>query len=164
MSERQFRAAMMAPAASRTWEAMTVLHSADTETNTITVSFPRPCQIVAVYPSISPVSLNQGLATPTLDDILVELSVNEETRLTNQFDTVGQPTGAARVSVTLGAFRDTTGGARMFNLKLNDKINEVVVRFRWKSQQPTPAQYNDVVLGLAFHAFFNDEDPNAFAS
>jgi hypothetical protein len=164
MSERQFRAAMMAPAASRTWEALTVLHANDVETNTITVSFPRPCQIVAVFPSISPVTLNQGLATPTLDDLLVELSINEETRLTNRFDVTGQPSGAARVAVTLGAFRDTTGGARMLNLKLKDPTNEVVVRFRWKSQQPAQAQYNDIVVGLAFHAFFTDEDPDAFAS
>jgi hypothetical protein len=165
MDERRvFRAALMAPAASRTWEALTELHAADAETDTVVVSFPRPSCIVAVYPSVSLIVLNQGLATPTLDDLLVELSVNEETRLTNRFDVVTQPSGAARTSVTLGAFRDTTGGARLLNLILNDKTNELVIRFRWKSTQPAQPQYNDIVVGMAFHAFFTDEDPNGFAS
>jgi hypothetical protein len=163
-NERTFRAAMVAPAASRTWEALTLLRASDVETDNIVVSFPRPALVVAVYPSVSPVLLNQGLATPTLDDLLVELSVNEETRLTNRFDVVTSPSGAARVSVTMGAFRDTTGGARLLNLLLTDKTSELVIRYRWKSNQPAQAQYNDVVLGMAFHAFFTDEDPNGFAS
>lgn len=165
MDERRLvRAAMMMPAASRTWEALTDLHSADVETDTVVVSFPRPTQIVAVYPSISPILLTQGLATPTLDDILVELSINEETRLTNRFDVVTAPSGVNRTSVTMGAFLDTTGGARILNLQLPEKTNELVLRWRWKTVQPAQAQYNDIVVGMAFHAFFTDEDPNGFAS
>jgi hypothetical protein len=111
---------------------------------------------VAVYPSISPVLLVAGKALPTLDDILVELSLNEETRLTNRFDVVTQPSGTARVMVTMGAFRDTTGGARILDVSLPDKTNELVIRWRWKSLQPAVSQYVDVVLGMAFHAVFTD--------
>lgn len=150
--------AIVAPAANRTWEALTVLHAADAETDTVVVSFPRPSRIVAVYPSISPVlEPTGGLVKPTLDDILVELSMNEETRLTNRFDVVTQPSGTARVMVTLGAFRDTTGGARVLDINLPDKTNELVVRFRWKSTQPAVPQYCDIVVGMAFHALFTDE-------
>jgi hypothetical protein len=153
-------AALVAPACNRTWEALTRLNATDDETDTVVVSFPRPARIVAVYPSISPVALTAGLQTPTLDDILVEISINEETRLTNRFDVVSQPSGTARVMVTMGSFRDTTGGARVLDINLPDKTNELVIRFRWKSQQPVPpaaAQYRDVVLGMAFHAVFDDE-------
>jgi hypothetical protein len=149
---------MVAPAANRTWEALTTLLSASVETDQIVLSFPRPSRIVAAYPSISPVALSAGLETPTLDDILVELSINEETRLTNRFDVVASGSGVARTMVTLGAFRDTTGGARILDLMMPDKTNELVVRFRWKTApQPAPAQYRDVVCGLAFHAMFTDE-------
>lgn len=150
-------AAIVAPAANRTWEALTRLNANVAETDTVVVSFPRPARIVAVYPSLSPVALTPGLAMPTLDDILVELSLNEETRLTNRFDVVTQPSGTARVMVTLGAFRDTTGGARVLDINLPDKTNELVVRYRWKSTQPQAAQYYDVVCGMAFHALFTDE-------
>lgn len=154
----QMRAALVAPAANRTWEALTILRSAQEVTDQVTVSFPRPARIVAVYPSVSPVALGAGLFTPTLDDILAEISLNEETRLTNRFDVVTQPSGVARTMVTLGSFRDTTGGARILDLLLPGKTGELVVRFRWKtSPQPAPAQYNDVVCGLAFHAMFTDE-------
>jgi hypothetical protein len=132
------------------------LRASQEETDTVVVSFPRPARIVAVYPSLSPVILTAGIVTPTLDDILVELSLNEETRLTNRFDVVTQPSGTARVMVTMGSFKDTTGGARILDINLPDKTNELVIRYRWKSLQPLAPQYRDVVCGMAFHAVFTD--------
>ncbi len=154
--EQPGHVALVAPACNRTWEALTRLNATQEETDTVVVSFPRPARIVAVYPSISPVLLQQGLAMPTLDDILVELSLNEETRLTNRFDVVTQPSGTARVMVTMASFRDTTGGARILDISLPEKTNELAIRYRWKSTQPAQPQFLDVVLGMAFHAVFTD--------
>lgn len=151
------RAAMTAPAANRTWEALTTLTAANAESDTVVVSFPKPARVVGIYPSVAMATLTQGKVNPTLDDILVELSVNEETRLTNRFDVVSQPSGTARVMVTMGAFRDTVGGARILDLDLPDATTELVVRYRWKVPLLAAASFNDVALGMAFHAVFADE-------
>jgi hypothetical protein len=151
------RAAMTAPVANRTWEALTVLLAASAESDPITVSFPKPARVLAIYPSIAMASLVQGRVNPVLDDLLVELSLNEETRLTNRFDVVTQPSGTARTMVTMGAFLDTVGGARMLDIDLSGATNEVVIRYRWKVPVLAAASYNDVVLGMAFHAIFAED-------
>jgi hypothetical protein len=151
------RAALTAPAANRTWEALTTLLAASAESDPITVSFPKPCRVIAVYPSVAMATLTGGKTNPVLNDLLVELSVNEETRLTNRFDVVTQPSGTARVMVSMGAFLDTTGGARMLDLDLPGATNELVIRYRWKVPALAAASFNDVVAGMAFHAIFADE-------
>lgn len=151
------RTAITAPAANRTWEALTTLLAANAESDPITVSFPKPARVIAVYPSVAMASLRAGATNPTLNDLLVELSVNEETRLTNRFDVVTQPSGTARVMVTMGAFLDTVGGARMLDIDLPAATNELVIRYRWKVPALALASFNDVVCGMAFHALFADE-------
>jgi hypothetical protein len=102
-------------------------------------------------------TLTGGKTNPTLNDVLVELSLNEETRLTNRFDVVTQPSGTARVMVTMGAFLDTIGGARILDIDLPGATNEIVIRYRWKVPALATASFNDAVLGMAFHAIFNDD-------
>jgi hypothetical protein len=151
--------AITAPAANRTWEALTVLDHGDDETDPIVITFPRPAHIVAVYPSVSRATVTAApgsLLVPSLDDILVEFSVNEETRLTNRFDTTSSPSGVAKTMVTLGAFKDSTGGARLLDYDLPGATNEIVVKFRWKTPA-IKAAFESVVLGMAFHAMFKGD-------
>lgn len=153
----QKRAAFTAPVANRTWEALTILQAVNAESDPITVSFPKPARVLGIYPSVAMATLTGGKTNPTLNDVLVELSLNEETRLTNRFDVVTQPSGTARVMVTMGAFLDTIGGARILDVDLPGATNEIVIRYRWKVPALALASFNDAALGVAFHAVFADD-------
>jgi len=142
------------------WEAMTILRANVQATGTIKVTFPRPVTIVSVYPSISVAGGLVNLDTPTLDDLLVKIEVDTgfERRLTSRFDIV-QPNGVGSLpDVTLGSYRDTTGGARVMDYEIGgpDTRPEIQVVFTWKRDITGGPWFRDVFAALTLECNFSD--------
>lgn len=141
------------------WEALTLLPAITQETADIVVPFPRPVTIVSAYPSIAVAGGLSTLDVPTLDDILVkiELEVGADKRLTSRFDTTNPGGGIGRF-VTLGSFRDTTGGARVMlvDLGASGARPDISIAFRWKRDVAGGPYYRDVYLGLVLHVNYQE--------
>ena len=138
------------------WEAMTTLVASAQETNVINVIFPRPVTIVSAYPSLAVAGGSSQLPMPTLDDLLVRIEVDTgyERRLTTRFDAIIANGVGALPSVTLGSYRDTTGGARVMNYELgaDGSRPELQVTFSWKrTVVPGSPFFQDVFASLVFH-------------
>lgn len=150
--------AHVCPATFRTWEASAILRGARQETGRVPVPFTQPVLIVAVYPSISVVGQpNPALPIPTLDDIRVFMDISSNERLTARFDPTATPNTEAGQFVTLGSFRDTTGGARVFLREINEPSPVVGVNFQWKRDVTGGPYFADVEVALAFHCLFKSE-------
>lgn len=150
--------AMVQRAAVFSWEAMTTLLAADATTGTVKVSFPRPVVILSMYPSVAVAGGAANLDTPTLDDVLVKIEIDTgfERRLTSRYDAV-LPNGVGSLfDVTLGSFKDTTGGARVMNFELGapDSRPEIQVVFAWKRSPVGGPWYRDVFVSLVMHCNF----------
>jgi hypothetical protein len=149
---------MVQRAAVFSWEAMTQLVATVQETNTINVIFPRPVIILSAYPSVAVAGGDDALPMPTLDDLLVKIEVDTgfERRLTTRFDAIN-PNGVGSLpSVTLGSYRDTTGGARVMNYELgaDGSRPELQVTFSWKRLITGGPWFQDVFPSLVFHCNF----------
>jgi hypothetical protein len=142
------------------WEALTLLLATDQETPDIIVHFPRPVTIVSAYPSIAVAGGLTTLDTPTLDDLLVkiELEVGADKRLTSRFDTTNPGGGIGRF-VTLGSYRDTSGGARVMLVDLgqNGSRADISIAFRWKRSVAGGPYYRDIQIGLVLHVNYQGE-------
>jgi hypothetical protein len=150
--------AMVQRAAVFSWEAMTLLPNTDAETAVIPVIFPRPVTILSAYPSIAVAGGLNALDIPTLDDILVKIEVDTgfERRLTSRFDAVQANGVGSLPNVTLGSFRDTTGGARVMNYEIgvDGSRPELQITFRWKRDPTGGPWYRSIFVGLTFHCNF----------
>ena len=138
------------------WEASTNLLATVQETAAILVPFPRPVEILSIYPSVSPTGGNDALPVPTLDDLFVRIDqeLGGERRLTTRFDTTQTNGIGSLPNVTLGSYRDTTGGARVMDLKLGaaDGAHPTLqVTFSWKRLIAGGPYFQDVLCGLVFH-------------
>jgi hypothetical protein len=153
--------AMVQRAAVFSWEAMTTLLATAQETNVINVIFPRPVIILSAYPSIAVQGGSPNLPMPTLDDILVRIEVDTgfERRLTTRWDAVQANGVGALPSVTLGSYRDTTGGARVMNYELGTEGRpELQVTFSWKRPILVGSPwFQDIFPSLVFHCNFKDK-------
>jgi hypothetical protein len=148
--------AIVVRAAAYSWEASTNLLATVQETAPITMPFPRPVQIVSVYPAVSPIGGNDALPVPTLDDLLVRIDqeIGGERRLTSRFDTTQTNGIGSLPNITLGSYRDTTGGARVLNLELGDAGGarpELQITFAWKRLIAGGPYFQDVNVALVFH-------------
>jgi hypothetical protein len=151
--------ALVVRAAAFSWEASTILLASVQETAPIKMQFPRPVTIVSVYPSVSPISGDDALPVPTLDDLLVRIDqeIGGERRLTTRFDSTQTNGIGSLPNVTLGSYRDTTGGARVLNLELGDAGGarpELQIAFSWKRPILNGPYFQDVQCGLVFHCNF----------
>ena len=150
--------ALVTRASKFTWEAQTVLLATDQQSAEVNVEFPRPVQIVSMWPSISVHSGLDTLPVPDTDDLLVSLfqDIGSEQRLTSRFDST-QPNGVStQPNVTLGSYRDSTSGARVVNIELNPDGGRPVlqVRFAWKRDVTGGPWYQNVIVGLTFNCNF----------
>lgn len=159
MDNERNRALVQRPAPF-SWEAGTVLLHTVQETNPIRVQFPRPVVILSAYPSVCGFGTDDSVPIPSLDDLFVriEQETGIERRLTSRFDTV-QPNGIGTLpNVTLGSYRDTTGGARTMELQLGGPDSarpELQVFFSWKRPLANGVvPYQDIYVSLVFHCDF----------
>lgn len=150
--------ALVVRPATFSWEAMTLLEGDTQETETVKVIFPRRTQIVSIYPSIAVAGGDVNLDVPTLDDLLVKIEIDSgnERRLTSRYDTV-QPNGVGSLpNVTLGSFRDSTGGARVIDYIVGapDSRPEIQVVFTWKRDITGGPWFRDIYVGALFECNF----------
>lgn len=154
--------ALVTRAATFTWEAQTVLLATDPQSAQVNVEFPRPVQIVSMYPSVSVHSGLDTLPVPDVDDLLVEIfqDLGQDKRLTSRFDGT-QPNGVSSFpNVTLGSYRDTIAGARIVNIELSDAARPTLqVRFAWKRDVTGGPYYQNVLVGLTFNCNFLERTP-----
>lgn len=143
------------------WEALTILTGLAQQTGVVNVEFPRPVLIVAAYPSVALAGGSDVLPFPTLDDLLVRIDQDEgqERRLTSGFDTTVVAGGQRSPTVTLGSFRDTTGGARTMDLKMGSRDSRPILglTFSWKRPIAGGPYFQDVYVGLCLHCEFQGE-------
>lgn len=152
--------ALVARPAAYSLEAMTTLLATEQECPTITLPFPRPIIIVAAYPSVAVHSGDDTLPFPTLDDIVVKIEVEtgNERRLTTRYDSVMTNGVGNLPSVTLGSFRDTTGGSRVMNYELGAEGGrpELQISFAWKRAIAGGPWFQNVFCALCFHVQYKD--------
>lgn len=151
--------ALVVRAAAFSWEASTNLLATVQDTAPITIPFPRPVRIVSIYPSVSPVGGSDALPVPTLDDLLVRIDqeLGGERRLTTRFDTTQTNGIGSLPNVTLGSYRDTTGGARVLDMQLGEPGGsrpELQIIFSWKRPIAGGPYFQDINCGLVFHCSF----------
>jgi hypothetical protein len=146
--------------AAYSWEALTTLLATDQETAPIEIQFPRPVIVLSAYPSICVVGGDDSLPVPTLDDLLVKIEIDrgQESRLTSRFDTVQSNGVGTMPNVTLGSYKDTTGGARVMNYDLGSKGSRplMTVTYSWKRLISGGPYYQDIQVGLVFHCNFGE--------
>jgi hypothetical protein len=148
--------ALVVRAAAFTWEANDILLGSVQSVGPINVEFNGPVDIVSVYPSLAYAAGANNLAFPTLDDIYVQIERDNgsESRLTSRYNGVGNNGIAAAPQVTLGSYRDTTGGARIFDLLLGRSDGakpSLQVTFSWKRPVALGTIFQDVYVGLTFN-------------
>lgn len=134
------------PAANDTWELQGSLLGTLETSETIQMTFPGPCKLVGMYPSLSGVAPTGGLVAPTLDDIMILLDFNQKRKYTAQ---VGQTSQAQRSQgfVTLNALNTLH---RDLEIEITNERPVMDVQFRWKQfTQGTPL-YPDRIVSLAF--------------
>lgn len=150
--------AHVCPATDRTWEGAAILRGNRQETGRVPVAFTRPVLIVAAYPSIAVIANPNNLPIPTLDDLRIYIDISGNERLTSRFDTTTTPNTEAGQFVTLGAFRDTTGGARLFMRKLNEPSPVLGLNYQWKRDVTGGPYYPDIEVSLALHCLYIDSN------
>jgi hypothetical protein len=142
------------------WEAMTELLATEQESQNVRIIFPRPVIIVSAYPSVAVFGGDDTLPFPTLDDILVKIEVDTgiERRLTSRFDSTINNGVGALPNVTLGSYRDTTGGARVmwYELGAEGSRPELQITFSWKRDITGGPYFQDLFAALCFHCCFQD--------
>lgn len=142
------------------WEAMTPLLATEQESPNVKIPFTRPVIIVSAYPSVALHGGDDVLPFPTLDDILVKIEVNTgtERRLTSRFDATVTNGIGNLPNVTLGSYRDTTGGARVMYLELgaDSSSPELQLTFSWKRDILGGPYFQDVFCAMCFHCQYQD--------
>ncbi len=142
-------AALHAPVAPYTWEVQALLLRTIQETGRIPLRWNRPIEIIGMYAAVRQASAVGGLLVPTVDDVLVALSANQEDRFTNCLEDTGQ-TAQAESFVTLGAL--SVAVPRLTRIMLTNGTPQVDVAFRWKAHNviATPS-FENAMISLSFY-------------
>jgi len=143
-------AALHAPVAPYTWEVQATLLRTVQETGRIPLRWNRPVEIIGMYAAVRQASVaGCGLLIPTVDDLLVAVSANQEDRFTNRLEDTGQ-TAQAESFVTLGSL--SVQAPRLTRIMLTNGSPQVDVAFRWKAHNPiaTP-RFEDAMISLSFY-------------
>jgi hypothetical protein len=159
----QSHVALVAPKTNRTWEGSTTLLATQQETGRIEIKLNRPCIIRGIHPSVCPLPTAAQIANPLLAvspsprDIRVYIDISERTRLTSRFDVSRILNTEGGMFVSLDHFLDTTGGARAFELELNDDSPTLGFNFSWKRTITGGPWYTDCDIALALLGVYPDE-------
>lgn len=121
-------AALYAPIAPEDWQITARLASGDLTTSAAPMRFGRALTIVAFNPSVIPVTLGGGLRVPTLEDVLVEITIENERPITQ--GTGAQSQQVPNLYCTLADFSVQT--PRLVMRKLNYPDPAMQVNFRWR--------------------------------
>src|ERR1700761_5635017 len=140
----EMAAALYAPIAPETWAIPGQLAAADPEASAPNLRFRRPLVLGALRPSVIPVEFNPDLRTPTLDDLMVRITVENERSIT-------QGTGALTTVqnnqyVVLADFNVDTPRLVMRYLPQPDP--SLQISFRWRLADPSAYATADIKLDL----------------
>jgi hypothetical protein len=146
-SAEELTAALYAPEAPLTWETRVILQGATVQSARQPLVFPKPVDVIGMYPSVIPITNTNGLITPTLDDIDVALDQNS-----SQYFSAGQGAqnaqgGTAGQFVTLASMGVQV--PRLFLLHLDAAQPDFGMTFRWKRGTGI---YQDAFVAVAVFA------------
>lgn len=123
--------AMQAPVAWRSWETSAPILSAQAESPGSAIEYPHPVEIVGLFPVIVPAKPNvpaPGLAVPTLDDMLLSVTWDQEQTATAGQDQTSQ---AGRSSyVTASGLSILT--PRLWCIRIESPKPVLSFTWRWK--------------------------------
>lgn len=133
------------PFSNDTWEVQGSLLGAEETSARVPLTFPSPCRIVGMYPSLTLNAVAGSLIIPSLDDIMVYFDTNQQRRYTNQ---IGDTTQAARNGgyVTLNALNTVF---RDLNIVVDNSRPGAGFQFRWKRFTAGTPIYPDHLVSLA---------------
>ncbi len=139
------------PFSNDTWEASAFLPGTIIESEQEPIIFPAQCRVVGLYPSIT-INDTSSLVVPTVDDILVQLSMNKQRNYTAN---VGQTSQARNgdAFVTLGSLSTLV---RDLNIVVDAPRPQASMKFRWKRFIQGTQIYRDVIVSLALYVEIND--------
>ncbi len=140
------------PFSNDTWEVQGSLLNSANNSQRVPLVFPAPCRIVGLYPSLTINSNPAGLLLPTLDDLLVSLSFNQQRIYTSQ---IGQTAAALRGQsfVTLSSLETTL---RDLNIVVDTDRPQMAIQYMWKRFiQGTPL-YPDMIVETDLFVEIND--------
>lgn len=147
--------ALQGPAAPHTREVRVDFDSDDEEAGRVAMEWSKAVIVVGFYASLYVYGEEEGLATPTLDDILVSLDKNDEKRFTTR---ERDPDAGAEGHqfVTLGAITEQQG-RRLHNIEIDTPRPQLGINFRW--EQGAEVFLSTRVKLAAFWAY-RDPDPS----
>lgn len=140
------------PFSNDTWEASCSILGNQIQSEQETIIFPAMCRIVGIYPSITINDSNTELLVPTLDDLLVNLSMNKQRNYTAN---VGQTSQARNgdAFVTLNALNTVL---RDLNIVVDSPRPQASMAFRWKRFVAGAQIYRDVIVSMALFVEIDD--------
>jgi hypothetical protein len=140
------------PFSNDTWEASASLLGSQIQSEQEPIIFPSECRIVGIYPSITLNDSATELLTPTLDDILVNLSMNKQRNYTAN---VGQ-TSQARNGDAFVTLNSLNTSIRDLNIEVLTPRPQAGMAFRWKRFVQGSPIYRDVIVSLALFVEIDD--------
>lgn len=123
--------ALQAPICPLTWEGFGTLASDQEQSEQIPIVFPRPVQLVAIRPTIRPLSFSPlpPLVAPSLDDVLISVVIDRERQLTAQ----QQPaTSSAAGAQFVTASNLALGLPRLLGQDIQSPTPSIAFQFRWR--------------------------------
>lgn len=123
--------ALQTPMVPLTWETFGTLESGQAESPILPIRFPKPVQILAIRPTIRPLSFAPAppLVVPTLDDVLLSINIDREKQLTAQ-QQPGTTTAAGSSFVTAGSL--SIGLPRLLAQEVTSPTPQLDFQFRWR--------------------------------
>ena len=141
------QAALIAPAADLTWETRVLLQGSSVQTARQPLVFPKPVDVVGLYPAVIAVTNTVGLITPTLNDIDVALDMNASQYFSSASGISNAAGGTAGSFVTLAALAIQV--PRLFMLTLDAAQPDFGMTFKWKRGTGV---YQDAIVTCAVYA------------
>lgn len=146
-SSEELAAALYAPEADLTWETRVLLPGATVQSARQPLVFPKPVDIVGLYPSVIATTNTNGLITPTLNDIDVALDMNAQQYFSSGSGINNAAGGTAGSFVTLAAMAIQI--PRLFILHLDAAQPDFGMTFKWKRGT---GFYQDAFVAVAVYA------------
>jgi len=143
--------ALHAPIAPLSWETRAILPGTVQQTTRQPLIFPRPVEIVGLFPAVIPVSIAPGLRTATPLDIDISIDVNSVDYLTAGQGVSTSAGGTAGNFVTLASVGVQV--PRLHMTKLTAPKPDMGMTFHWKLPAAVGAAiYNDSFISVAVYA------------
>jgi hypothetical protein len=123
--------ALQAPQVPLTWEAFGTIESDQAESPILPIRFPKPVQLIGIRPTIRPLSFLPlpPLVAPSLDDVLLSISIDREKQLTAQ-QQPGTTSAAGSSFVSAGAL--SLGLPRLLAQEITSPTPQLDFQFRWR--------------------------------